>query len=186
LFVTAVLLSGCKKDNSAEAQAETTVKESPKTNVQKTPEVRKHDDDQARLERIATALNRASGNTHSIIFGIDDGTVGPLVAVDYALFDCISDNGVAVMIAEAMAQKVQLPRPQTMPNRLSIGVQISEVLAADETAGRYVARAGFGSEGFAEWLGVRSLSVAGPREPDVAESMRTKAFMRGFLTEGSK
>ncbi|MHC4528796.1 MAG: hypothetical protein ACYS29_13050, partial [Planctomycetota bacterium] len=49
-------------------------------------------------------------------------------------------------------------------------------------AGRYVAKAGFGSAGFSEWLAVKKAVSVGLEENSLPDSLRVAAFMRGYLS----
>jgi hypothetical protein len=172
-------LSGCSKEKSADKAHQIDSKEPVKTSTQEN----QYTNDIDRLNQIANRLNRAFGGNYATIFGTDDETNGPLIAVDYALFDRLSDDGVAAMVAEGMIKKASLTNSalasNNPPNDI---VKADEVLTVDETVGRCLAKAGFSSNGFSQWLNSQGLSVAGPDLVGISANMRTKAFMQGFLS----
>ena len=60
-----------------------------------------------------------------------------------------------------------------------------EVLQADETVGRYIARTGLSSAGFAEWLKANNSTMV-LQKNGVPENMRIATFMRGYTSERYK
>ena len=133
-----------------------------------------------RLNRLSERLSRASDRWYSTVLGCGSQPAGGgLVSVDYALFDRLSDDGAAVLIAEAVfnAKRASLANSS---NPASVDSQ-RQILQADESAGRCMARAGFKHAGFGEWLKARDLYSTQQDEP--SKSMRSSAFMRGYLME---
>ena len=108
------------------------------------------------------------------------GEGGGLVSVNYGWFDKLSDDGAAVLIAEAIAAKSRPPL-QSQDSAL----MRSDMQRLDEAAGRYVSRAGFDSSGFAEWLEARKHLAAGVPGNTVSDGERMAAFMRGYLSQRS-
>jgi hypothetical protein len=134
-----------------------------------------------RLEKLTGRIDRACRSSYLVVLGAGDSSIsGGLVSVDYALFDRLSDDGAAVLIAEAIAAGPKLSSPSQM--QAQGGVERA-VLQADEAVGRYVARAGFSSSGFTEWLKAQKLSAFGMQQSGVSEKMRISAFMRGYTSE---
>ena len=136
-----------------------------------------------RLEQLTERINRACRASYVVVLGTSEPSVsGGTVSVDYGLFDKLSDDGAAVLIAEAIAVN-SMPPPSSQ-----VQVQTNaerNVLQADETAGRYIVRAGFGSTGFAEWLEAKNSSTIGLQQNIVPEKLRIAAFMRGYMSERS-
>jgi hypothetical protein len=131
-----------------------------------------------RLNQLTDSVNRAFGRCYVTTLGAggDSPVAGGLVSVDYAVFDRLSDDGAAVLIAEAaVASRIASLQTQVVGNAHGV------ILRADESVGRCMARAGFKPEGFGEWLNARSSYDQKQDEPP--ESMRTSAFMRGYLME---
>ena len=133
-----------------------------------------------RLSRLSERLSRASGRWYSTVLGGSSQPAGGgLVSVDYALFDRLSDDGAAVLIAEAVfnARRASLANSS---KPASVDSQ-RQILQADESVGRCMAKAGFKQDGFGEWLKARDLYSTQQDEPP--KSMRSSAFMRGYLME---
>lgn len=167
-------LPGCRKKGSADEgvisdkAAGTGTKRSQYTN------------DIDRLGQLTDRINKACRGNYVVVLGAGDITAnGGLVSVDYALFDKLSDDGAAVMIAEVVTSRSKLfSQTQAQAN---IG---RVVLQVDEAVGRYIARAGFNPGGFAEWLKAKRLSAAGLQQNnDVLEKLRIAAFMRGYSSD---
>lgn len=131
-----------------------------------------------RLNELTNRVNRACRGYYVVVLGTGGSNAGGgLISVDYSLFDRLSNDGAAVLIAEAV---VAGSRP---PSGSETGTRINNerfVLEADETVGRYIARAGFGQAGFAEWLKAKNLSDDGLQHNIIPEKMRIAAFMRGY------
>jgi hypothetical protein len=132
-----------------------------------------------RLGQLTDRINTACRKSHVVLLGAagPTGGGGP-VSVDYALFDRLSDDGAAVLIAEAVTAKDQSPSQiQGHANAARA------VLQSDEAAGRYVARAGFSSAGFCEWLEAGKAFVTDPRGDSLPQGARIAAFMWGYSSE---
>lgn len=115
------------------------------------------------------------------MFGNDgDMLPGNIISIDYAMFDKLDDDGVAVLIAEAIALKSIQP---TQPGNNSITER--DILKIDELAGRYVALAGFESSGFIDYLNNKISFNMDSSERLISGESRTGAFMRGYLSVGS-
>jgi hypothetical protein len=140
-----------------------------------------YENDIDRLARLSERINRACRASYVVVLSAGESAmVGGTVTVDYTLFDKLSDDGVAVLVAEAIAAK-SIPLSSS---QMQIQTNTERViLQVDETAGRYVVKAGFRSAGFAEWLDAKKLSTMGLQEGRVPEKMRIAAFMRGYTSE---
>ena len=183
IFLAVILcsISGCKKNPpQAEDKGNTEVVAKVNTTVPL------YKDDTGRLNTIVERLNKHCGSNHTAIFGSGINMEGPLITVDYGSFDRLSDDGVAAMIAKALSSvsisnrmTVNLGANQTRP-------QAGDILASDVVAGKLLARAGFSAKGFREWLDMQNLSPLSPADETISETLRTEAFMQGFLSERSK
>jgi hypothetical protein len=139
----------------------------------------RYTNDLDRLGRLTDRINRACRTKHVVVLGGPDSAAsnGP-VSVDYALFDKLTDDGAAVLIAEAVVSRSKsLPLAQTLEDAPRL------MLEVDESVGRYVGKAGFGPTGFAEWLTAKSAWGAGLQQNNLPESTRIAAFMRGYSAE---
>ena len=134
-----------------------------------------------RLGKLSARINAACRSNYAVVPGANASERnGSIVSIDYGLFDRLSDDGVAVMIAEAIVYKA----PQGAPARsVSPTEHRQAVLSGDESAGRIVAMAGFGSGGFAEWLKENKFLTAGASSAHAPDSARQDAFLRGYLAE---
>lgn len=175
-----ICLCGCRKEGSSVDDSATCeiAESSPETVAEPGVKRLEYANDLERLSQLTDRLNRACGGSYAVVLGGDDsGIPGGLISVGYALFDRLSDDGAAVMIAEAMAAagSGSALRMQTQTGSREA------ILQTDEVVGRYIARAGFGSEGFIEWLNVKkALSIAAVRADDVPDRARITAFMHGY------
>jgi len=153
-------------------------KSEPTSVAGRVPSAENCTNDLKRLGRIAGMINRAMKSSHVVALGgAGSAPHGGLVSIDYALFDKLSDDGVAVLVAkEILTSSKLLLRPQGQ-GRIERGV-----LATDEAVGRCVARAGFRQTGFGEWLNIRKVSAA-ELQDSLPESIRIAAFMRGYFAE---
>lgn len=189
-FAVVFCLQGCRKGERASAgdpasdMAASSVRgDNPANEKVATPAPKRAEyaNDLDRLAKITERINLASRASSAVTFGAGGSTAGGhVVSVDYSLFDRLSDDGTAVLIAVAIAAG---SRPASS---LQTEVQANTarmVLEADEAVGRYVARAGFGADGFAEWLMAKELSATGPQSGGVPEKMRIAVFMRGYQSE---
>lgn len=175
-FATALCLQGCRKKEPASAAD---IRQDNKA-AEPTLERAEYANDLDRLDQLTDRINRACRGSYVVVLGTGDPAIGGgLIGIDYALFDRLSDDGAAVLIAEAIAAKSKSPSPSQMQAQPSIE---RAVLQADEAVGRYIARAEFSSAGFAEWLKAKKLSVGGLQQNGVPEKMRIAAFMRGYAS----
>ena len=134
-----------------------------------------------RLDQLTDRMNRACRGSHTVVFGGEGSLAGGgLVSIDYALFDKLSDDGAAVLIAEAIATKSELA--SSLQEQTQANIERA-LLEADELVGTCVARAGFSSAGFTEWLKARRISTTGPEWNRVPDNMRVAVFMRGYGSE---
>lgn len=175
IALTAILcLPGCRKQKQA---GDKSIPDKPVEPAVKEVE---YANDLDRLGQLTDRINRACRNGYVVVFGAE-GSVGGggLISVDYALFNKLSDDGAAVLIAEAIAIRPESPS-QTPIQQADVS---RAVLQADEVAGRYIARAGFSPDGFVEWLGAKGLPTTGLQQNSVPEKMRITAFMRGYSSE---
>jgi hypothetical protein len=153
------------------------VQPAPEKVVQSEPTQPQYAHDLDRLGQLGERINRACRKSYAIVLGGSNpvgasGTVG----IDYTLFDKLSDDGAAVAIAEAIAAKSERPSGIHAQTRKSERA----VLRRDEAVGRYVARAGFGPSGFAEWLEAGKAFVAVSKKNNLPDSERIAAFTRGY------
>lgn len=166
-------LPGCRKEEPA--VYDSTPDEPAEPAVKKV----EYANDLDRLGLLTERLNRACRKSYVVVLGVE-GSVegGGPVSVDYALFDKLSDDGAAVLIAEAIAAR---SRPSS---QAPVQTDVSRVtLQADESVGRYIAGAGFSPDGFTEWLRAKDVSAVGPEQNSVPDEMRIAAFMRGYSSE---
>lgn len=182
--IAGVHLAGCQGGQQNAPMEAGTFSASAKTKMEPTSRVEPAStgqcvNDLERLSRITERMNRALRAPHVVTLG-GAGSVlgGGPVGVDYAMFDKLSDDGVAVLVAQAIAARSKSPPKIRKPADIA-----KTVLERDETVGRYVARAGFGSAGFLEWLRPRRMSAAGRRQNTLPEDARVAAFMRGYSSE---
>ena len=173
-LVAVLCLQGCRKKEPASAGNPASDKA-----AESAPDRAEYAHDLDRLDQLTNRVNKACRGSHMVVLGAGDSAVsGGLVSVDYALFDRLSDDGAAVLVAEAIAARSKLPsQMQTQADTRRA------VLEADETVGRYIAKAGFSSAGFAEWLNAEKLLAAGLQQSGVPDEMRIAAFMRGYSSE---
>lgn len=168
-------LEGCRK---TEFVGEVSKSSTHSKTAESDAEQARYANDLDRLGQLTDRVSRACRASYVVVLGVESSAANSsLVSVDYALFDRLSDDGAAVLIAEAIAAKSMQPleaQTQVNTNRM--------VLRADEAVGRYIAEAGFGSDGFAEWLKVKQIFAAGSQQNTVPERMRIAAFMRGYLS----
>jgi len=184
-LASALWLQGCREKEPASAadtadSSKAAIKDKANEPTLKRAE---YASDLERLDQLTERVNRACRGSFVVVLGAGDSAAnGRLIGIDYALFDRLSDDGAAVLIAEAIAAKPKSPSPSQIQVH---GNTENNILQTDESVGRYIERAGFSSAGFAEWLKARKLSAAGPQQDSVPEKMRVTAFMRGYASESS-
>gem|GEM_PF-3313668 len=148
-----------------------------------------------RLQKLTDRLNKVNHSNYTVAFGSENNSDAdsPWIYIDYALFDRLNDDAVAAMIADTMATKSILRdhKADTLNNSIERVMQKDYTLQTDRIVGHHLAAAGFGAEGFGQWLQAKNLSaIAEPGQNHVLESKRIKAFTQGFLTgsdrEGDK
>ena len=175
--------SGCSEDSPETADDSNAVEEAA---VVQYPAVKRleYANDQERLTKLAEKVNRACGRAYTAAFG---GGRTPtinssLLEIDYALFDSLSDDGAAVLIAEAIASRLWPPPQPYMQVSQAQKLMDTGILKADEFTGNCIAKAGFSPDAFNEWLGVaKRLSPGSLRQDGMPDQMRLDAFMRGYL-----
>ena len=175
LFV-AICQQGCREDEPADV-AEKVEQSSPQATSRRTvPTVKKGEyaNDMERLSKLTEKVNKACRRHNVVVLG---GGGGGVIGVDYGVFDRLGDDGAAVMIAEAIIA-ASMPKPQFQGQT----VDQSKVLHGDEVAGSYIAAAGFGPDGFNEWLDADELSPIEQNGRNVPRQLRAEAFMRGYLS----
>jgi len=176
VFAITVLfcLEGCRKKEPAGESGE----KSDKTAESGTKRAQ-YANDLDRLGQLSGKINRACKGSYVVVLGAGDSDAGGgLISVDYALFDKLSDDGAAVLIAESITTRFKSFSPT--PVQTNIG---RAVLQADEAAGRYIARTGFSPAGFVEWIRAKRLSATSIQQSGESEKMRIAAFMRGYSSE---
>ena len=138
--------------------------------------------DMDRLSRIQDRLRKVGLAEHAVIFGGEEQNNDSMVAIDYALFDQLSDDAVACMVAEAMLRQKSLRKvPQLPSSPLISELSESDISDIDFKAGLYLARAGFSSAGFTEWLEAeKHLPVPEGTMLQITDSQRSIWFMNGY------
>ena len=174
VLAAVLCLQGCRKKQPAGAGNPASDKA-----AEPAPDRAEYANDLDRLDQLTERVNKACRGSHVVVLGAGDSAVsGGLVSVDYALFDSLSDDGAAVLVAEAIAARSKSPsQMQTQADVRRV------VLEGDEAVGRYIAKAGFSSAGFAERLNAEKLLAAGLQQNGVPDEMRIAAFMRGYSSE---
>ena len=120
-----------------------------------------------RLSRITDKINHACRGAYIVVLGADESAGSNMIAVDYQLFDSLSDDAVVVMIAEKIASRRMQVKEADITER--------QILQIDELSGRIVASAGFKQSGFNQWLEKDSVT-----NQIVPQKSRLEAFMRGY------
>ena len=178
-LAASLCMQGCRKAEPASADNPASDKV-----AEAAPDRAEYANDLDRLDQLTDRINRACRGSHVVVLGAGNSAMtGSLVSVDYASFDRLSDDGAAVLVAEAIAASSKSPsQMQTQVDMRRV------VLETDEVVGRHIARAGFSSAGFAEWLNAKKLLAADTQQSGVPDEMRIAAFMRGYSSEhyGSK
>ena len=185
VFTAVFSLAGCSSEEPAgkAAAAKDTAAASNSVSFSKAAGVERaqYANDLERLSRLTDRINRACRRSYVVVLGGDNSAAGGgVVSVDYAAFDKLSDDGAAVLIVEAIAAGSRSISQMQMQTQVNIE---REILESDEAVGGYVARAGFSSDGFTEWLGARTLSAGNRQQNSVPEKVRIAAFMRGYSSE---
>ncbi len=181
ILTMTLFLQACRKEESASAAD--VPNDSEATNKATEPALTRAEyaNDLVRLDKLTERINRACRGSNVVVLGAGDSVTGSgIVSVDYALFDRLSDDGATVLIAEAVAARAKSPSPSQI--QIHVNTE-NNILQTDEAVGRYIARAGFSSGGFAEWLNAKKSSVVGLQQNGVPEKMRIAAFMRGYSSE---
>lgn len=176
----AFCLPGCRKKGPASAADIVDSSKATNTSTEPTLTRAEYANDLDRLDRLTERINRACRGSFVVVLSADDSAdSGGLVSVDYALFDKLSDDGAAVLIAEAIASRSK----SLSPSQIQLHTNTENtILQADKAVGRYIARTGLSSAGFAEWLKEKN-STMSLQKNSVPENMRIAAFMRGYTSE---
>jgi hypothetical protein len=135
-----------------------------------------------RLSQITERYCRKTGNQVVTIFGSVPSSGTSFISIDYGLFNRLSDDGVAVLLAQDHLQKhlikseINTPsNPPPDPLRLR-----RTMLEVDEQVGRQMAKAGFRKEGFKEWLDCSANWRMGEGTASLSSDLRESAFLRGY------
>ncbi len=137
-----------------------------------------------RLESITDRLRKAGLVGPIVAFGEQGQATEQLIMVDYTLFDSLTDDGVAVTIAEAMVKRIlSVDASGSEVNNPTSILQTDKIMQIDALVGRYVARSGFAEKGFAEWLERNQELFTEAQEPRVAHDLRSKAFIEAYMIE---
>jgi len=151
------------------------------SNVIPAPEIKRgrYANDMDRLNQLSERIKRVCRKSCTVTLGIESSsTTGSVISIDYGLFDRLSDDGAAVLIAEAIVATKSKP---VLSSQTQMQADTARsVLQTDEAVGRYVAMAGFGQEGFTEWLEARKSSAVDLQHNSVPDKARIAAFMRGY------
>ncbi|MHC4867608.1 MAG: hypothetical protein ACYTEX_26355 [Planctomycetota bacterium] len=177
LLFALVVATNCFLPSCGQKVPELANEPAPQIIPSSNPDSSRYTNDLDRLGKLSDRINGVCRGAHAVVLGDDSTASGPVVTIDYATFDRLSDDGAAVLIAEAIVAKSVSPAERQTPANSQ-----RHVLQIDETAGRYVAKAGFGADGFAEWLAVKKAVGAGLEENSLPDSLRVAAFMRGYLS----
>ncbi len=179
VFFMVLLISavGCRKK-----PANQTAQGSSIALAKQTSQGSNYANDAERLSKLSERINQSLGRSYAFTLGGQTNTAGGLISIDYALFDRLSDDGVAVLLAQAVASnQIKKPSPQANP---AITASDREILDIDQVAGRIVAKAGFSSKGFIEWFKAGFLvltNITGENiSPVIPYEARFAAFMRGY------
>jgi hypothetical protein len=134
-----------------------------------------------RLTRISERYSRISGNQIAAIFGSSPSSGTPFVSVDYGIFNRLSDDGVAVYIAEAFLRRnMNSTESNPSPRVANPSSSRQSILENDEQVGRLMAKAGYRKEGFKEWLDTSSNLMTDSIVASLPSNLRESAFLRGY------
>ena len=191
LLCACLLLAGCR-----DKPVQTSLKVGPGPNSKKeqaesksgnlksvSGQLSKDEIDVDRLSRIQDSLQKAGLAGYAVVFGgVDQGAF--MVSIDYSLFDRLSDDAVACMIVDAIHQKHRIARQNDLRSETAMQSQIiqaPDMVAIDIKSGRYIAKTGFSSAGFEEWLQEQKMlmSPENTLQP-ISDVQRNMYFMKGY------
>lgn len=181
VIFTLVCPLGCRVKKTAAQQQQT-----PELVKTEMPKIDNHgySNDIERINTISEKINKACRGNYLVILASEGSpTAGNIVNIDYSVFDRLTDDGAAVLIAESIVAKSRPALAAQLQKQADI---LKDCLSADETAGVYVGRAGFKSDGFSEWLEVNKTFTSSSQQLNVSKKVRTEAFMKGFVSVNSK
>lgn len=135
-----------------------------------------------RLARITERYCRAAGSRVVAIFGSASSSNALFVSIDYGIFNRLSDDGVAVLLAQAFLYKnVMASEINTLGNLPPDPLRLRrQVLDIDEQVGHQMAKGGFRTEGFKEWLECMANEIPEKGFESVSSNLREPAFLRGY------
>lgn len=175
-----ICMTGCREKEKAVAAGVTNYSKTAGEVTEPDLTKAEYENDLDRLNRITERINRACRASYVVVLGAGESSVvGGTITVDYTLFDRLSDDGVAVLVAEAIVAKSIPPSHSQVPAQTNTE---RVILQADETAGGYVVKAGFSSAGFTEWLDATKMSTRSTQQNSVPENRRAASFMRGYMS----
>lgn len=153
-----------------------------KPSKEKSAEYSKYSSDLERLNILSERVNRVLRANYVVVLGSSQTATGGCINIDYSLFDKLTDDAAAVLIAEAIEKSKAGAADNLNPlNQNQSNNNLDKrILQIDETAGRTVAAAGFGSDGFTQWLESKEIFDLS-YENRVSNSQRLAAFMRGYI-----
>lgn len=148
-----------------------------------------------RLTRVTEAINEAAGTACVVMQGhtgkgvaiVGEGTL----MIDATMVWRLDEDALAALIAQGVASEVLDPHaPQALPatahgSAPKLGPEHVDRTAADELAGRLVAKSGYASEAFARLMDQEALLPGGPSRDSerYPVSRRMRAFQRGYDLE---
>ena len=140
-----------------------------------------------RLDTILDRFNNSTKQSYSGVFGVDDRHTEGMIGIEYEIFNSLSDDGVAAVVAQALASRetIETVGPAELANNNNPIIR-RDVLAQDEKAGQFMAKAGYQVDGFEEF--VTSVSLQSPIVGEVAVSQaeRIQAFRQGYILASNK
>lgn len=176
IFIALFVFAGCKDDPSANKD-----NDAGDASGQENPKTVQYSNDIERLNVISEKICSVAGKHWTVLFG-DDGLVkgSSQMFVDYSLFDRLSDDGVAAMIAY---KHLGL---QESANRSFAGAGLPDNITKNSgdlienarQAGILCARAGFREEGFSEFLNAQQ--IKGQFGNSVSLQEMTNSYLSGY------
>ena len=184
MLAVSLTLAGCADKEAKAGQRANSGRNSATVKAEDPkPDILTHEEtDLDRLSRIQDRLRKAGLAGYAVIFGSVEQSNHSMVAIDYALFDLLGDDAVACMIIEAILyQSMSESRISQQANRQSRKISESDILEIDFKAGAYLAKAGFSSDGFDEWLEAKKDSeILTDTAWEIVDSRRSMWFMNGY------
>ena len=184
-----MIIAGCQ-DKPAETENAKNVVQSIDTNDQKllgfvsdsaSDRSDKEETDLERLSRIQNRLNKTGLADHAVVFAQSQNSNNFIVSIDFILFDRLSDSAVACMILESMFyQPVQYNDTRGPMNNRSLPGSDLDTLEIDFKVGQHIAKSGFSSQGFQQWLNEKKIFEHSGTQQQVTESKRIMQFMKGY------